>query len=65
MAEMKHDVAKKVREHGGDAVIMISSSSQLQGYYSTATVNAQSTDRNLDRERVAGTLPGATRCCGS
>jgi hypothetical protein len=41
MAELKHDIAKKAREHGGDAVIVISSSSQLAGYYSAGTVNAQ------------------------
>jgi len=41
MAERKHDIARKAREHDGDAVIMISSSSQLQGYYSTTTVNTQ------------------------
>src|SRR5437870_12522601 len=31
MAELKHDVAKKARERGGDALIVISSSSQLAG----------------------------------
>jgi hypothetical protein len=41
MAELKHDIAKKAREHGGNAVILISSSSQLAGYYSSATVNTQ------------------------
>jgi hypothetical protein len=41
MAEMKHDIAKKAREHGGDAVIIISSSSQLAGYYTAANVNTQ------------------------
>src|SRR6266478_4500724 len=41
MAELKHDVAKKAREHGGDALIVISSSSQLAGYYTATTVNTQ------------------------
>jgi hypothetical protein len=41
MAEMKHDIAKKAREHGGDAVIIISSSSQLAGYYTAANLNTQ------------------------
>src|SRR5712691_1368039 len=41
MAELKHDIAKKAREHGGNAVILIGSSSQLAGYYSTAAVNTQ------------------------
>src|SRR4051794_21265977 len=41
MAQMKHDVAKAVRERGGDAIIMISSESQLRGYYTfgSATTN--------------------------
>jgi hypothetical protein len=38
-AELKHDIVKKARQHGGDAVILISSSSQLAGYYSAGTVN--------------------------
>jgi hypothetical protein len=41
MAELKHDISKKARQHGGDAVIMISSSSQLQGYYTAGSVNTQ------------------------
>jgi len=41
MAELKHDIAKKAREHGGNAVILISSFSQLAGYYNSATVNTQ------------------------
>jgi hypothetical protein len=41
MAEMKHDIAKKAREHGGDAIIIISSSSQLAGYYTATNVNTQ------------------------
>ena len=41
MAELKHDITKKAREHGGDALILISSSSQLAGYYSAGAVNTQ------------------------
>jgi hypothetical protein len=41
MAELKHAIAKKAREHGGNAVIMISSSSQLQGYYTAGAINTQ------------------------
>ena len=37
MAGLKHDIVKKAREHGGDAVILLSSSSQLAGYYTAAT----------------------------
>ena len=38
-ARLKHDVVRKVRQYGGNAAILISSVSQLQGYYSTATAN--------------------------
>ena len=41
MAELKHDIVKKAREHGGDAVILLSSSSQLAGYYTASTASAQ------------------------
>jgi hypothetical protein len=41
MAKLKHDIVKKAREQGGDAVILLSSSSQLAGYYTASTANAQ------------------------
>lgn len=41
MAQRKHEIAQKAREHGGNAVIMISSSSQLQGYETFGSANTQ------------------------
>lgn len=41
MAELKHDIVNKAREHGGDAVIVIASSSQLAGYYTAGSINTQ------------------------
>lgn len=41
MAQLKHTIVKKARERGGDAVILVSSSSQLAGYYTATTANAQ------------------------
>jgi hypothetical protein len=41
MAKLKHDIVKKAREHGGNAGILLSSSSQLAGYYTASTANAQ------------------------
>lgn len=35
MARLKHDIVQKARESGGNAVILVSSESQLAGYYTT------------------------------
>lgn len=61
MAEMKHDVAKKAREYGGNAVIVISSSSQLQGYYTAATVNTNVYGTSVTSFGSATTIPVTRR----
>jgi hypothetical protein len=40
MARLKHDIVDKTRQSGGDAVILVSSTSQLQGYYTAASASA-------------------------
>jgi hypothetical protein len=40
MAQMKHDIVAKARQGGGDAVILVSSASQLQGYYTAGSATA-------------------------
>jgi hypothetical protein len=40
MAQLKHDIVQKARQNGGNAVILVSSASQLSGYYSIANVNS-------------------------
>ena len=40
MARLKHDIIKKARENGGNAVIFVSSESQLRGYYTTSHATA-------------------------
>src|SRR5438874_11918488 len=40
MAQMKHDIVAKARQSGGDAVIIVSSQSQLQGYYTSGSATA-------------------------
>ena len=40
MAQMKHDIVTKARQSGGDAVIIVSSHSQLQGYYTAGSATA-------------------------
>src|SRR5260370_910798 len=42
MARLKHDIVEKARENGGNAVILVSSASQLAGYYTAGSVNAYS-----------------------
>jgi hypothetical protein len=42
VAQLKHDIVRKAREVGGNAVIFVSSQSQLAGYYTTGSANAYS-----------------------
>src|SRR6266571_7525364 len=39
MAQLKHDIVQKARAAGGNAVIFVSSESQLAGYYTTASAS--------------------------
>jgi hypothetical protein len=40
MARMKHDIVDKARQNGGNAIIFVSSESQLRGYYTTSRATA-------------------------
>lgn len=40
MARMKHDIVAKARQSAGDAVIVVSSQSQLAGYYTSGSATA-------------------------
>jgi hypothetical protein len=40
MAQLKHDIVQKARENGGNAVIFVSSASQLAGYYTASSASA-------------------------
>src|SRR5438477_7730661 len=40
MAQLKHDIVQKARQNVGDAVIFVSSASQLAGYYTASSANA-------------------------
>src|SRR5581483_10377486 len=46
MAQLKHDIVKKAREHGGTAVIYVSSASQLEGYYTAGSATAYGSSRS-------------------
>ena len=40
MDQLKHDIVQKARENGGNAVIFVSSASQLAGYYTASSASA-------------------------
>ena len=40
MAQLKHAIVQKARQNGGDAVIFVSSASQLAGYYTASSATA-------------------------
>jgi hypothetical protein len=40
VAQLKHDVVQKAREQGGNALIFVSSQSQLAGYYTAGSASA-------------------------
>ncbi len=40
MAQLKHYIVQKARENGGNAVIFVSSASQLAGYYTASSASA-------------------------
>jgi hypothetical protein len=40
MTKLKHDIVKKARQNGGNAVIFVSSASQLAGYYTASSASA-------------------------
>ena len=40
MAQLRHDIVQKARENGGNAVIFVSSQSQLAGYYTAGSASA-------------------------
>jgi hypothetical protein len=40
MTQMNHDIVAKARQSGGDAVIVVSSQSQLAGYYTSGSAIA-------------------------
>lgn len=61
MANLKHDVAKAVRQHGGDAVIVLSSESQLQGYYTISNATTNVYGRSATTFGSSTTFPATRR----
>jgi len=42
VAQLNHDIVQKAHEHGGNAVILVSSASQLAGYYTAGSASTYS-----------------------
>jgi hypothetical protein len=61
MAQMKHDIVAKARQSGGDAVIFASSTSQLQGYYTTANATAYGSGNYASAYGTSTTVPISRR----
>jgi len=57
MAQLKHDIVQKARAAGGNAVIFVSSESQLAGYYTAGSASAYSYGRSATAFGSSTTVP--------
>jgi hypothetical protein len=57
MAQMKHDIVAKARQSGGDAVILVSSQSQLAGYYTVGSATAYGNGKFASAYGSSTTVP--------
>jgi hypothetical protein len=57
MAQMKHDIVAKARQSGGDAVIPVSSESQLRGYYTSSNATAYGYGNSVSAYGSSVTMP--------
>ena len=57
MSQLKHDIVQKARETGGNAVIFVSSESQLAGYYTAGNVSTYRYGRYGSAFGSATTVP--------
>jgi hypothetical protein len=57
MAQLKHDIVQRARAAGGNAVIFVSSESQLAGYYTAANASAYSYGRSATAFGSSTTVP--------
>src|SRR5437870_5395865 len=57
VAQLKHDIVQKARENGGNAVIFVSSESQLAGYYTAGSASAYSYGNSATAFGSATTVP--------
>ena len=52
MTQLKHDIVQKARQNGGNAVIFVSSGSQLAGYYTASSASAYGYGNSAPRVRA-------------
>ena len=57
MARLKHDIVQKARANGGNAVIFVSSASQLAGYYIAGSASAYSYGNSATAFGSSTTVP--------
>ena len=57
MARLKHDIVEKARQNGGNAVILVSSASQLAGYYTTSSATAYGYGNSASAYGSSTTVP--------
>jgi len=57
MASLKSDIVQKAKEVGGDAVIQLSSNSQLAGVYSSGSATAYSSGRSVNAYGSSTAVP--------
>jgi hypothetical protein len=57
MARLKHDIVQKARANGGNAVIFVSSASQLAGYYTAGSASAYSYGNSASAFGSSTTVP--------
>ena len=57
MARLKHDIVQKARANGGNAVIFVSSASQLAGYYTAGSASAYSYGNSATAFGSSTTVP--------
>jgi hypothetical protein len=57
MAQLKHDIVQKARQNGGNAVIFVSSASQLAGYYTASSASAYGYGNSATASGSSTTVP--------
>lgn len=57
MSQLRGDMVKKAREAGGDAVVQLSSQSQIAGYYTSGSASAYSSGSSVTAYGSSTTMP--------
>jgi hypothetical protein len=57
MSQLRGDMVKKAREAGGDAVVQLSSQSQIAGYYTSGSASAYASGNSATAYGSSTTMP--------